>query len=180
MGRPINKKYFGPLTGSSGTPSGDGYTQAGQTINADTVVATNTVYSEKTKGFNIPVYKARIPGGSLASPTYDMDVGGDASSTPYIIAQKGASKYRVQTSDGVGNCILVNDDGSSAIGPGEMVIAGWLGGDPGNGDPIIIKKISKFYAVDFSGNRYKWHVDNDGSSLANVLTLTAADDVTVN
>lgn len=174
MGRPINKKYFGPLTGSSGTPSGDGYTQAGQNI------SNTSNYTEKRRGFNIPVYKARIPGGSLASPTYDMDVGGDASTTPYIIAQKGASKYRVQTADGVGNCILVNDDGSSAIGPGEMVIAGWLGGDPGNGQPIIIKKISKFYAVDFSGNRYKWHVDNDGSSLANVLTLTAADDVTVN
>lgn len=172
MGRPIPKRFFGPLSGTTGTPSGDGYTAAGHN--------TTSGYSEKFTSYNIPVYKARIPGGSLASPTYDMDIGGDAANGPYIIAQKGARKYRVQTSDGAGNCVLVDDDGSSGIGPGEMVIAGFLGGDAGDGSPIFIKKITKFYAVDFNGTRYKWHVENDGSTLGNVLALSLATDTSIN
>jgi hypothetical protein len=169
MGRPINKRYFGPLTGS-GLSSADGKDQAGNTL-------TNaSLYSEKKLGYNIPVYKARVTGG-------DLDTGGDAAETPYIISQKGSKKYRVQTSDGVGNCVLVNDDGSSGIDEGEMVIAGFLGGDAGAGSPIFIQKLTKFYAIDFSGTRYKWHVapnSGEDSTLANVLVLTAADDASIN
>jgi hypothetical protein len=166
MGRPLNKRFFGPLSGTTGTPSGDGRDQHGTDI-------TGGSYSNKQKGYNIPVYKARIPGGTLASPTYAMDVGGDAGNLPYILAQKGSRKYRVRTADGDGNCVLVNDDGSSAVGPGEMVIAGFLSSDSGAGSPIFIKKLTKFFAVDFSNNRYTWYVDNDGSSVGNVLVLTA-------
>lgn len=171
MGRPIPKRFFGPLSGTSGTPSGDGYTAAGHN--------TTSGYSEKFTSYNIPVYKARIPGGSLASPTYDMDVGGDAANTPYIISQKGARKFRVHTSDGDGNCILVNDDGSSDIGPGEMVLAGFTSGDSGEGSPTFIQKLTRHYAVDFSGNRYKWYVANDGSSVGNTIVLVAATDASV-
>ena len=169
MGRPINKRYFGPLDGA-GLASADGKDQAGNTLTS------TSLYSEKKRGYNIPVYKARVPGG-------EMDVGGDAASSPYIIAQKGSRKYRVMTSSGAGNCVLVNDDGSSGIGDGEMVLAGWLGGDTGAGSPIFIRKLTKFYAVDFNGNRYKWHVTagvGADSSLANILVLTAATDTSIN
>jgi hypothetical protein len=166
MGRPISKRYFGPLSGTTGTPSGDGYTAAGQN--------TTSGYSEKLTSYNIPIEQARVPGG-------DLDIGGAASTTPYIIAQKGSRKYRVMTSSGEGICRLVNDDGSSQVTDGEMVIKGYLGGDSGAaGTGIAISKLTKFYAVDFNGQRYKWHVDNDGSSVGNVLVLTAATDTSIN
>lgn len=166
MGRPINKRYFGPLTGTSGTPSGDGYDQAGHDL-SDT-----NAYSEKKVGFNIPVEQARVIGG-------DLDIGGAASATPYIISQKGSRRYRVMTSSGEGICRLVDDDGSSQVTDGEMVIKGYLNGDSGN-TGVAIAKLTKFYAVDFSGNRYKWYVVNDGSSFQNVLALVAATTASVN
>ena len=167
MGRPINKRFFGPLSGTTGSASGDGYAGSGQNVS-------NTgTYSEKQRGFNIPVEQARIAGGEL-------DIGGDGAATPYIISQKGSRKYRVMTSSGAGNCILVDDDGSSNVSNGEMLIKGYLNGigQPG----IAIKKLTKYYAIDFNNNRYKWYVDNNAgdSSLANVLILTVATDTSVN
>jgi hypothetical protein len=173
MGRPLPKKFFGRLdteAKSAVNPTVDGGDQTGRTI-------TNTsLYSEKLRGYNIPVEQARIPGG-------DLDIGGDAATSPYIIAQKGTSKYRVNTSSGQGNCILVDDDGSSQVGNGEMVIKGFLSGDTGDGTGIAIKKLTKFYATDFNGNRYKWYVDNTtgpDSALANVLVLVTAADTSIN
>jgi hypothetical protein len=168
MGRPISKRYFGPLSGTTGTPSGDGYDQAGHNL------SNTSNYTEKKRGFNIPVEQARVTGG-------DLDIGGDAAATPYIIAQKGSRKYRVMTSSGAGNCVLVDDDGSSEVTAGEMVIKGYVGGDAGvAGSGVAIKKLTKFYATDFSGNRYKWYVANDGSSLQNVLVLVTGTDTSVN
>ena len=83
------------------------------------------------------------------------------------------------TSSGEGTCRLVDDDGSSEVTAGEMVIKGYLNGDSGNSG-IAIAKLTKFYATDFSGNRYKWYVVNDGSSFQNVLALVAATDASVN
>jgi hypothetical protein len=170
MGRPINKRYFGPLSGTTGSPSSDTKDSEGRTL-------TNTsLYTLKGRGYNIPVYKARVAGG-------DLDIGGDAANGPYILAQKGSRKYRVTTSSGDGNCVLVNDDGSSGIAEGEMVLAGFLGGDAGGSSPIFIQKLTKHYATDFSGNRYKWYITNSGagedSSLANVLALVSASATTV-
>lgn len=174
MGRPLPKKFFGRLEATTPkdptNPTQDGKDQTGRTI-------TNTsLYSEKLRGYNIPVEQARIPGG-------DLDIGGDAANSPYIIAQKGSRKYRVNTSSGQGNCILVDDDGSSNVSDGEMVIKGFLSGDTGDGTGIAIKKLTKFYAIDFSGNRYKWYVDNTtgpDSALANVLVLVSATDTSIN
>lgn len=169
MGRPINKRFFGTFdaTAQSATnPTADGKDQAGNDL------SNTSNYSEKRLGFNIPVEQACVPGGEL-------DIGGDASLTPYIMAQKGSRKYRVMTSSGAGNCTLVNDDGSSNVTGGEMVIKGYLNGDSGN-TGIAIRKLTKFYATDFSGNRYKWYVVNDGSSLQNVIALVAATTASVN
>ncbi len=165
MGRPINKRYFGPLNGS-GLASADGSDAAGHTL------SNTTTYSEKQRGFNIPVEQARVIGG-------DLDIGGEASATPYIISQKGSRKYRVMTSSGEGICRLVNDDGSSQVTAGEMVLKGYLNGDSGNSG-VAIAKLTKFYAVDFSGNRYKWYVVNDGSSFQNVIALVDATTASVN
>ena len=164
MGRPIGKEFFGSINEDiAGSPSADGKDAQGRTT-------TGATFRKKDKGFNIPVAQARIPGG-------DADIGGDAAETPFIIAQKGSKKYRVSTSSGAGNCVLVNDDGSSTVGDGEMVILGYTDGDSGNSSGIAIAKLTKHYAVDFNGNRYKWHVENrlaEDSSLANTLMLTVA------
>jgi hypothetical protein len=174
MGRPIDKRYFGRLEATSPkdptNPTTDGKDQTGRALTS------TSLYTLKARGYNIPVYKARVVGG-------DLDIGGDAANTPYIIAQKGSRKYRVNTSSGQGNCVLVNDDGSSGIAAGEMVLAGFLGGDAGGSSPIFIQKLTKHYAADFSGNRYKWYITNSGagedSSLANVLALVDASATTV-
>jgi len=168
MGRPISKRYFGRFDAtakSADNPTVDGFDQAGHNL------SNTTNYSEKKRGFNIPVEQARVSGG-------DLDIGGDAAETPYIIAQKGSRKYRVMTSSGAGNCVLVDDDGSSQVTAGEMVIKGYLNGDNGVAG-IAIKKLTKFYATDFNGNRYKWYVANDGSTLQNMLVLVAGTDASV-
>lgn len=172
MGRPINKRYFGRLDPTSPkdptNPTQDGKDQTGRTL-------TNTnLYRIKARGYNIPVEQARIPGG-------DLDIGGDAANSPYIIAQKGSRKYRVNTSSGQGNCVLVDDDGSSNVGNGEMIIKGFLNGVTGDNPGIAIRKLTKHYAVDFNGNRYKWYVDDTtgpDSALANVLVLISANATT--
>lgn len=165
MGRPINKRYFGPLDGA-GLASADGKDQAGNTL------TDGNIYSEKKRGWNMPVQAARVPGQS------EVTNGGGY---PFIINQKGSKKYRVQTSSTtshVGNCVLVNK--TSSLNEGEMTIAGFLSGDSGVGPAVLLAKITKFYAVDFSGNRYKWYIDNDGSSVGNTLILVTATDATIN
>lgn len=149
MGRPLPRKKFGPTDGttpaSGDTWSADGENQVGNTTNT---------------GYNIPVYKARVTGGQMDS----MDNGNG----PYILKQKSARRFQVRTDDGDGVCLLVNDDGSSGIAEGEMVIQGFTSGDNG---AVYIRKISGRKAYDFSGNAYKWEVQND--STANLLVLTA-------
>lgn len=149
MGRPLPRKKFGPTDGttpaSSDTWSADGENQVGKTT---------------TTGYNIPVYKARITGHPMDS----MDNGNG----PYILKQKSARRFLVRTDNGDGVCTLVNDDGSSGIDEGEMVLQGFTAGDNG---AVYIKKISGRKAYDFSGNAYIWSVAND--STANVIVLTA-------
>jgi len=168
MGRPINKRFFGPLDGD-GLSSGDGKSQAGHTL-------TNTaLYSEKKLGYNIPVYAARVPGQAQVT-------GGEGGDYPFIINQKGSRKYRVRTSataSHVGNCVLVNK--TTGLNEGEMSLQGKLSTD--DNITILVSKLTKFYAVDFSGNRYKWHVApfiGEDSAQANVLVLTVATDTSIN
>jgi hypothetical protein len=160
MGRPIQKKMFGPLDGSDTTPVGARWTEDAKNEKSyDTSGNTRTDRS----GINIPLEKARVPGGEL-------DIGGNAAETPYILWQKSSRRFKVRTSDGDGFCKLVNNDGSSGIAEGEMVLVGFVN-DEGSGVPI--RKISGRKAYDFSSNAYTWYVAGDGSSLANRIVLTA-------
>jgi hypothetical protein len=160
MGRPLAKKNFGPLGSTTGTPgfpdTGDGRNIRG--------VNTSTVAELRQRGFNIPVYKARV------SATADMDVQDTGANNLYILQQKGARRFRVfSAANGIGVCKLVNDDGSSEIAAGEMVIRGFVGTN--GSEAKFISKISSRKAYDFDGNAYTWYVENDSS--ANVLILTA-------
>jgi hypothetical protein len=159
MGRPLGRKNFGPLGSTSSTTgypdSGDGRDQRG--------VDTTSASTDRQKGYNIPVYKARIPGG-------EMDVQSAGAENLYILAQKGARRFKVYSAaNGVGVCKLVNDDGSSGIDDGEMVLRGFVGTDGSTSK--FIAKISGRKAYDFDGNAYTWYVEND--SAENVLILTA-------
>jgi hypothetical protein len=175
MGRPIGRRYFGPLNTTSDTTDPQGHT-----------LTSTSLYNVKQRGYNIPVERAKVTGGVL-------DIGGEGeASTPYIIAQRGTRRYRVMTADGAGVCYLVNpalyDDstanpsGRNAAWPtGAMAIAGYLNADDGS-SPIYLQKITKHYAVDWSGNRYKWFVTpytGVDSTIANKLILIAATTTTI-
>jgi hypothetical protein len=181
MGRPINKRYFGSTKAataqSAQNPTVDGKDQAGNTL-------TNTaVYSEKKIGYNIPVHSARVSNNGTTQTEVQFDPA--VSEYPFIVKQTGSRSYLVRTSATVahvGKCKLVNK-AAGALAAGEMILQGNLGGDAGAGTPINIARLTKFYAHDFNGNRYKWHVNftsGNDSTLANVLVLAAATDLSVN
>lgn len=181
MARPINKRYFGSTKAataqSAQNPTVDGKDQAGNTL-------TNTSsYSEKKLGYNIPVHSARV---SNAGTTYsEVQFNPASSEYPYIVKQTGAKTYLVRTSattEHVGKCKLVNGT-AGALNAGEMILQGFLSGDAGDGTPINIARLTKFYAYDFSGNRYKWYVNytsGNDSTLANVLVLATATTASIN
>jgi hypothetical protein len=173
MGRPINKRFFGSLDGgvaqSATNPSVDGKSAAGQDL------SNTSNYTEKRLGFNIPVYAARVPGQSQVT-------GGEGGDYPFIVAQKGSRKYRVRTSataSHIGNCTLVNK--TTGLVEGEMSLQGKLLSN--DNATILISKLTKFYATDFSGNRYKWYVapfSGEDSTQANTLILVPATTANVN
>ncbi len=181
MGRPISKRYFGSIKAataqSAQNPTVDGKDQAGHTL-------TNTsLYSEKKLGYNIPVHTARVANAGTTYSEVQFDPA--SSEYPFIVKQTGSKSYLVRTSGTaahVGKCKLVNK-AAGTLSAGEMVLQGFLSGDAGAGSPINIARLTKFYAHDFSGNRYKWYVNytsGNDSTLANVLVLSAATTASVN
>ena len=160
MGRPLGKKNFGPL-GSTTSTSGYPDTGDGRNIHGFDTTSAST---DRQKGYNIPVYKAKV------SSTATVDVQDDGANNCYILQQKGARRFKVYSeANGVGVCKLVDDDGSSGIGNNEMVLRGFVGTD--SGTQVFVKKISGRKITGFDDNQYTWYVDND--SAENVLILTA-------
>jgi len=84
----------------------------------------------------------------------------------YIVKQRGAKTFVVANQDGdLGTCVL---QATVPTAEGQMRINGYV---DGNGSaPTPIRKITKRVATDFSGNRYKWVLENDSSSDYIVLT----------
>lgn len=164
MGRPLGRKNFGPLSGTSKTTiagvvqedTGDGRNERAN----DTTSAT----LERHRGYNIPVYKAKV------STTAEVDIQETGANNCYILKQVGARRFKVYSeANGVGICKLVDDDGSSSIAANEMVLRGFVGTD--SGTQVFIKKISGRKVTGFDDNQYTWYVDND--SAENVIILTA-------
>lgn len=169
MGRPLNKRFFGPLDGGSYPEEdlGNIYT---------TNPLAEAAYNLKGKGYNMPVYAARVPGQAEV-------VNGVGNDYPYILSQKGSKKYRVRTSgtaSHVGSCILVNKT-AGTLNEGEMLLQGFVGGNSQQTSGTLIAKLTKHFAVDFNGNRYKWFIEptsGENSSQANTLVLITATDIT--
>ena len=64
--------------------------------------------------------------------------------------------------------VLVSDEPNAN---GEIRIQGYLSSN--SGEAVSIAKLTKRIATDFSGNRYKWHLENDSSNDYIVLTPVA-------
>jgi len=159
MGRPLGKKNFGPL-GSTSSTSGYPDTGDGRDIHGYNTSSSSDV---KHTGYNIPVYKARMQNSV-------MDVQADGANNLYILQQKGARRFKVfSAASGVEVLKLADDDGSSDLARGTMVLRGFIGTN--GSEAVYIRKVSGRKMYDFNGNAYTWYVDNDSS--ANVLILTA-------
>ena len=85
-----------------------------------------------------------------------------------IIKQRGAKTFQVAR---VGtplvrfNCVLQSTTPDTA---GEMQIVGYVGGN--GAQPTALRRITKKLALDWSGNRYTWYLENDSSNDYIILT----------
>jgi hypothetical protein len=89
-----------------------------------------------------------------------------------IIKQRGAGTFqvaRVGTPLVRTNCVLVSDTPNAVS---EMQIVGYVGGN--GAQPTILRRISRRLALDWSGNRYTWYLENDSSNDYIVLTPVTA------
>jgi hypothetical protein len=84
----------------------------------------------------------------------------------YIYKQRGAVTFVIQNQAGTKAVCKLQAAIPSANG--QMRINGYVGGNASAPKPIA--KITKRIATDFSGNRYKWYLENDSSSDYIVLT----------
>ncbi len=96
----------------------------------------------------------------------------DGSATPgYIVNQVGARRFKcrptVQTSPPTPTQVykIVQGTNMDPANAGEMTIVGIL-----DGTPVPLKKLNFRTASDFSGNRYKWSLDDDSTTTLLILT----------
>jgi len=86
----------------------------------------------------------------------------------YIEKQTGSRSYKVTNADGTGKCVLVD----SIAAAGEMVMTGYTNqGQAADNGAVVIRKLNKRTATDFSNNRYTWVLVNDSSEDYIQLTL---------
>ena len=86
--------------------------------------------------------------------------GGSLRDDVFIVNQKRAKAYQVQDKSDSSQAVCKLVSGTPAAN-NEMRLVGVLGG---NGSvPIALAKLGKRIAVDYSGNRYTWFLQNDSS-----------------
>jgi hypothetical protein len=111
--------------------------------------------------------------GSASTPHIPVRIypTGGSASAGYIVNQVGARRFKcvqtVPTSPPIAaeTFKVVQGTNMDPTAAGEMTIIGLL-----NGSPIALKKINFRTAADFSGNRYKWTLDDDSTQTLLVLT----------
>lgn len=89
----------------------------------------------------------------------------------YIAKQKGARTFLCSAADispPVFNvrCKLVAGTNSDPVNNGEATLVGLVNGS----NPVTLQKLSNKIAVDFSGVRYKWTLQDDSTETLLVLT----------
>jgi hypothetical protein len=183
MGRPVNKRYFGKLPDADdptlAPTSGDTFFNLEANVQIGSAAESTIGYILAQKGPN----KFLVANGVIVNdesivfspPTkYVINAVGDTDwasvgvngpayvGRVFISAAAGSGTGTVRLA---GTCKLVDaPDGS--LGANEMSIMGQLT----NGTQIRLKKLYNRIAIDFSGNRYKWTIQDDSSVTALILT----------
>jgi hypothetical protein len=85
----------------------------------------------------------------------------------YIEKQTGSRSYKVTNADGTGKCVLVEE----ITAAGQMVLTGYTAPTEADANVVVIRKLNKKTATDFSNNRYTWLLVNDSSADYIQLTL---------
>lgn len=114
-----------------------------------------------------PINKRYFGATGGASPNIPVRYhNGTSSVEGYIVNQKGTNKFTV-TTNGTNTfvCRLVNEIAPNAAA--EMSLVGLTSGS----NAVILKKMFNRTAVDWSGNRYTWELEDD--STQSLLRLTA-------
>ena len=144
MGRPINKRYFGPLADAN-DPLNAPKNDTKFNIAANVKVGTNAV---SEAGY---ILAQRSTRKFLVNDTKD-----------------GTKRTLGGTGNGnVGVCTLV-DKPSNTLANNEMSIQGYLAGS--NGTQVRIAKIYNRTCRDFANNRYTWETQDDSTATIFVIT----------
>jgi hypothetical protein len=186
MGRPVNKRYFGKLPDADdptlAPTSGDTFFNLEANVQIGSAAESTIGYILAQKGPSkfLVANGATLNDESMATSTkYVINLVGDTNwesvgvygaayvgrvfTTPSSLA--GAT-FGTGTVRLAGTCKLVDaPDGS--LSANEMSIMGQIAS---SGSQIRIKKLYNRIALDFSGNRYKWTIQDDSSVTALILT----------
>ena len=99
-------------------------------------------------------------------------VGGSNQSDVYIAKQSGArSYYVIDTSVGTGTRVKAKLVVGAPAAAGEMRLTGYLVGGA-DASATYLRKLTKRFAWDFSGNKYTWELTNYADSTADQIELT--------
>ena len=144
MGRPLNKRYFGPLD------------DADDPLNAP-------INDEK---FNIAI-NAKVGTNTMSETGYIL---AQRSTNKFTVNDTKDGTKRSIGGTGTGNvgvCTLV-DKSSDQLGNNEMSIQGYLANS--SGTQIRIAKLYNRTCRDFDNNRYTWETQEDSTATIFVIT----------
>lgn len=94
--------------------------------------------------------------------------GGSLRDDCFIVKQKGARRYKLEDKSDSAQAFCKLVQGTPAAN-GEMQLVGYLNGQTAS--PVVLNKLQKRTAIDWSGNRYTWYLESDSS--ADYIVLTA-------
>ena len=95
----------------------------------------------------------------------------DTARTSYIVKQVGSNKYYVYNATDGQFKVKLDDGTTFAADTAETAVMIGYTDQGDDSSRVAIRKLFQKTAVDFSGNRYKWELQNDSS--ADVIVLTA-------
>jgi hypothetical protein len=144
MGRPINKRFFGPLA------------DANDILNAP---------RNDTK-FNITA-NVKVAANTVSESGYIL---AQRSTSKFLVNDTKDGTKRTLSGTGTGNvgvCTLV-DKPANTLAANEMSIQGYLAGSDGN--QVRIAKLYNRTCRDFNNNRYTWETQDDSTATIFVIT----------
>jgi hypothetical protein len=110
------------------------------------------------------------PAGTATGITCEFYDGSTNRTDGILIKQRGASSFMVARIGSPSTRYVAKLVSGTPAAAYEMRIRGSTTGNLDTG-LVAIRKFTKRIAIDFSGNRYKWYLENDSS--ADYIVLTA-------